>query len=105
MHLASKLTHPLDRPTIHDLASWDAHTHGLRAFLGSASQVLLKVTLHGKPVSLSPSGVKQDQKDGRFLLDPQVIIPNGHVEDVVRSDSLQGFRRFELDVHQSWFSV
>src|SRR5262249_1515393 len=77
--------------------------YGLRAFFGLSSSVLSEVLLNRQPVGLIPQGIVQNQDDKRFLQSPQVVVANVHIEDVVRTNRLQGFARLELNGYVTGF--
>src|SRR5207302_10046929 len=58
-----------------------------------------------EPVGPSPRSIEQNQDNWHLLPYPQVVIPDVQVEDVVRADGLQGFRRLALEVRQARFGV
>ena len=50
-----------------------------------ASHIFAEVTLDGDPIRPSSGSIKEDQNNWHPLQHPEVVIPNVHVEDVIRT--------------------
>jgi len=69
----------------------DGDSNRFRTLFRPSGGVFFEIPLDVDPVGPATGGIEQDQEDRDVLDDPEVVIPNVQVEDVMRSGLRQRF--------------